>query len=444
MLDKLEFILNRIRERLWVKPLIVCLLSIAAALASRAADSFGAEMGLEQWTPEVSKESLVELLKICAASMLVIATLAVASMVSAYASAASTATPRTFALVIADDVSQNALSTFIGAFIFSIVALVALMNGYYGNSGRFVLCAITLAILALVIVTFVRWVDRIARLGRLGAVIEKVETATAHSLKRRRSQPTMRCAAISGSSDDGQPVFTQQVGYVQHIEYDKLQARAKKHDIHIRVAALPGAFVCPGAPIAFILGGDNDNPDNKDQGDGGDTKLNAKTVEEAFVIGRNRLFDEDPCFGFTVLSEIAIRGLSPAVNDPGTARDIVGAMGRLFVLWMEPDAKKTVEDSCEFDRVQVPELSLWDMFDDAFTAIAREGADAPMVHLRLQETLYALAHFADGAMRDMAVKHSRLALARVEQRLTLEDDLEVIRKTGLCGELSSEGDDRRP
>ncbi|MBU6951241.1 DUF2254 domain-containing protein [Hahella sp. HN01] len=423
MLDKLEFILNRIRERLWIKPLIVCLLSIAAALASRGADSFGAEMGWEQWTPEVSKESLIELLKICAASMLVIATLAVASMVSAYASAASTATPRTFALVIADDVSQNALSTFIGAFIFSIVALVALMNGYYGNSGRFVLCSITLAILSVVIVTFVRWVDRIARLGRLGSVIEKVETATSQSLKRRRAQPTMRCAEIEGSSGDGRPLYTRQVGYVQHIECNKLQACAKKYDVHIRIAALPGAFVSPSIPIAFIVGGDKE--------------LETDKFENAFVIGRNRIFDEDPCFGLTVLSEIAIRGLSPAVNDPGTARDIVGAMGRLFVQWMSPEEKTEAAESCEFDRVQAPELSLWDMFDDAFTAIAREGADAPIVHIRLQETLYSLAHFGDGSMRDMAVKHSRLALARAEQTLTLEEDLEAVRNTGLCCELSS-------
>lgn len=52
-------------------------------------------------------------------------------MVSAYASASRTATPRTFPLVVADDVSQNALSTFVGAFIFSAVSLTAVKNDYF-------------------------------------------------------------------------------------------------------------------------------------------------------------------------------------------------------------------------------------------------------------------------------------------------------------------------
>jgi uncharacterized membrane protein len=55
-------------------------------------------------------------------------------MVSAFSAASSTATPRSFKLIIGDDVS-NALSVFIGSFIYSIVATVALKNGYYGIAG---------------------------------------------------------------------------------------------------------------------------------------------------------------------------------------------------------------------------------------------------------------------------------------------------------------------
>jgi uncharacterized membrane protein len=104
--------------------------------------------------------------------MLVIAVFAVGSMLSAYQSASNVATPRSFSLVVADDVSQNALSTFIGAFIFSIVAQVALMNEYYGNAGRFALFIITVCVFAIVIFNFIRWVDRIARDG--AGIIEVV------------------------------------------------------------------------------------------------------------------------------------------------------------------------------------------------------------------------------------------------------------------------------
>src|SRR5690606_26331503 len=106
MLDRIEFLLNRLRERLWVKPLFVCILSIGAAFLARLAD----DTGLGDLVPEISRDSIETLLEIISSSMLVIATFAVASMVTAYSSASNTATPRTFSLVISDDVSQNALS----------------------------------------------------------------------------------------------------------------------------------------------------------------------------------------------------------------------------------------------------------------------------------------------------------------------------------------------
>ena len=179
--DRLRFLLNRISERLWIRPLAMCVLSTAVVFVAKTADN----AGIGQLVPAISTDSVETLLTIISASMLVISTFAVASMVSAYASASSTATPRSFPLVISDDVSQNALSTFIGAFIFSVVGLIALQNSYYDRAGRFALFALTLMILAMVVITFVSWVDRIARLGRLGGTIDKVEAATTAALQRR-------------------------------------------------------------------------------------------------------------------------------------------------------------------------------------------------------------------------------------------------------------------
>ena len=86
--------------------------------------------------------------------MLGVATFAVGSMLTAYSSASNSATPRSFPLIIADDVSQNALSSFIGAFIFSIVAYVALENGYYDSAGRFLLFVISIVVFAIIILNF--------------------------------------------------------------------------------------------------------------------------------------------------------------------------------------------------------------------------------------------------------------------------------------------------
>ena len=408
--DRLRFILNRFRERLWVKPFVVCLLSIAGVFAAKLAD--GSAL-LIQIMPPIAAGSLDTLLSIMASSMLVIATFSVTSMVSAYASAANTATPRSFALIIADDASQNALSTFVGAFIFSIVALTAVKNGYFETAGLFLLFCITAAVFSLVIITFVRWVDSIARLGRMGSTINKVEQATAKALKLRRNAPTLLGMRMQ-SPARGLSVFAEETGYVQHIDMAVLQKWAEDTQVRVVVAALPGTLVGPGRALAYVSRS-SDDPD----------EIDFRCVINAFQMGSDRLFDDDPRFGLVVLSEIAGRALSPAVNDPGTAIAIVGSLVRLFAQWSEP-ATTECQEALRYERVEVPELSVQDMFDDAFTAIARDGAGLVEVSVRLQKALHSLASIDNMEMRNAAGQHAQLALKRARLALDMEEDFSIV------------------
>lgn len=412
MRDRLRFFLKRLGERLWVKPLLMCLLSIAAVFLARTADF----IPLGQFVPDISSDSIETLLSNISTSMLVIATFAVGSMISAYASASNTATPRSFSLVVSDDVSQNALSTFIGTFIFSIVALSVLKNGYYDKAGRFALFALTLTAFAIVVLTFVRWVDRIARLGRLGTTIDKVEAATADALRRRRGAPTMRAVPLTSPPVDGLPVYGDAIGYVQRVDIAALQKYAEHLQARIAVLALPGTFCSPGRVLAQV---------SADSGDPGEA--DTRRMAQAFTIGHDRTFDEDPRFGFIVLSEIANRALSPAVNDPGTAIQVIGTCVRLLSFWAAPVAEEDLRPP-DYDRVAVPALSERDLFDDAFTAISRSGAGNIEVAVRLQKAFQALAATGHGAVRDAALHHARLSFLRAEHALDLPADLEIVRQ----------------
>jgi uncharacterized membrane protein len=414
MWDHLSFVVERLRERLWIRPLIVGVLSIGAVFLANLMHV--AE--LSPYLPEISKESTVTLLTIMASSMLIMATFAVAAMVAAYASASNSATPRSFSLIIGDDVSQNALSAFIGAFIFSVVALVALMNGSYGGrAGHFILFSLTMAVLAVVVLTFIRWVDNIARLGRLEYTIDKVEAAVAEAIRKRQTAPRLGGVAAFSPPHGSLAVFGKSIGYVQHIDVAALQARAVEWNLRIVVAALPGTFCAPNRPLAWLVREPSDSGFDKE----------AEAIAGAFVIGGSRLFNQDPRFGLVVLSEIASRALSPAVNDPGTAIDVTGTLVRLFVMWGD-GGKAGADATVQFDRVAVPELSMADMFDDAFTGIARYGAGNVEVVVRLLEALESLAEAGDSAMRDNALRHARLALVRAENVLKVPEDLTAARE----------------
>lgn len=411
MIARLKFLLNRLHERLWVKPLVACALSIVGVMLAKAVG--WCEIFVE--APLVTTTSIETLLAILSASMLVIATFAVGSMVTSYGTASTIATPRAFPLVVADDVSQNALSIFIGAFIFSVVANIAVKNGFYERAGRFVLFLLTAMVFTIVILTFVRWVDRIARLGRLSAIIEKVEKAAASALAERRIAPTLQSQAVGPRREGGQTVCAGEIGYVQRINVAALQNCAKDADARVTIEALPGTFTAPGRPLAYVV-----------QERGGMANVDVARIRNAFIVGRDRTFDEDPRFGLVVLAQIAGRALSPAVNDPGTAIDITGAMVRLLARWVQPLSPKEKSD-CLYDRVEASEVGIGDMFDDAFTAISRDGAGTVEVVVRLLKALHSLAECGDPRMREAAQRHARLALARAEHALTLPEDLATVR-----------------
>jgi uncharacterized membrane protein len=412
MHDRIRFLYNRIKEHLWVKPLVICIISIIIAFIAKLAD----QVQFLEAVPEVSVKSLDVLLSITSGSMLGVATFAVGSMLTAYSSASNTATPRSFPLVISDDVSQNALSSFIGAFIFSIVAVVALENGYYGPAGRFFLFIMSIVVFAIIILNFIRWLDRIARLGRLGNIIDKAEAATKESLTWRKQHPTM--GAMKGVKHPvGKPVYGNSIGYLQFIDVPALQKIAEENDLKIHVSSLPGKFITPDHPLAFI----------EIMNDAHKKQLDTLEIPDTFKIDDDRTFDEDPRFGLIILSEIGSRALSTAVNDPGTAIDIIESFIRIFSLWVKDNKNKTQPELIA-DRVFIPELSIKDMFDDAFNPISRDGAGTIEVVLWLQKAFKVLASFGDQEMRNEAVAHANLAYRYAEKALILSEELEALKE----------------
>ncbi|MGJ5642368.1 DUF2254 domain-containing protein [Formosa sp. S-31] len=412
MKKKIKFYLNKLKGSLWFRPLLFCILSVIGALISHKADG----TRLNDLVPVIAVESIESLLNTISASMLVIATFAVASMISAFTAASNTATPRSFKIVVTDDVSQYALSIFIGAFIFSIVATIALKNGYYDKAGRFVLFVFTLMLFAVVIVTFLRWVDRISRLGRLEHTIKQVETVAKKALQSYINAPYLNALPIMGEFEKGSAVFSRSTGYVQFIDIKGLQDLAEAHDVKIRLCCLVGKFVNENSELALInepLPMQNTNIKDK--------------IYEAIQIGHYRLFEDDPRFGLIALTEIASRALSPGINDPGTAIQIIGSHERLFFLW---NAKRKDDKSLDvkYDRVEVNCIEMSDFFDDAFRPIARDGAGNIEVMLRLQKTFNALSLVNQSKIESVAKLYSKNTFLRAESHLENKQDIDLLKE----------------
>lgn len=419
MKQNLKFFFENLTNKLWFRPLVFCLISIVAALLAHLADG----TFIKDIAPEIEKGSLEDLLTTISASMLVIAIFAVGSMLSAYSAASGSATPRSFQLIVADDVSQNALSVYIGSFIFSIVSSVALKNGFYGEAGIFTLFVLTLFVFALVILTFLKWVERISKLGRLGHTIKKVEEATINTLRQRLDEPYLGGSFADDTAEKGTPVYGEQIGYVQHINMERLQEFASDNKLIITLKSIPGTFTSSNKPLAYVKSSGSSLGD-----------FDQEKLCKAFTIDDNRSFHDDPRFGLIALSEIASRALSPGINDPGTAIAIIGSHVRLFTLWVKAvQANKTLK--VNYDRIKVPAISLEDMFEDAFRPIARDGAGNLEVMLRLQKALITIASVGNADTKGLAMAYSKQAFERAQLVIDYQPDLDLIKKESLFNNI---------
>lgn len=409
-----RFILRQFSRRLWVRASAIGAIGVLAAVLAAVAERF-----IPFDIPgSIKADSVDTILNIIASSMLAVTTFSLSAMTSAYASATSNVTPRATTLLVEDRLTQNVLSTFVGSFLYGIVGIVVLQTGAYGDKGRVILFVVTIGVIALIVFQLLRWIDHLTKLGRVGETTGRIEDAAATAIDARRQNPYLGGMPLSMRTGTGfkgmAPVNAGAIGYVQHIDMQALSKLADRIDGEIHLLLNPGAFVYRDTTIAYLDPGKAELPEDAEP---------EEAVRLAITIGSERSFDQDPRFGLVVLSETAQRALSPAVNDPGTAIDVIGRATRLLSKWSEP----VEEREPQFPRVFIPALTEHDLFEDAFMTIARDGAAQVEVQLRLQKSLAALGRLGSAEFRAAARRQALLALSRAEKALPIEADLQRLR-----------------
>ena len=405
MISNFAWRLRDLLKKVWVRVVGYALLAVVAAGLARAlAPLIGEDTALQ-----AGADAVQSLLGVLTSSMLAVTTFSLSIAVSAFAAAAESATPRATVLLQQDRTTQNVLSTFLGAFLFGLIGLIALHAEVYGPSGRVVMFAFTVMVFGLVVVALIRWIDHLMTFGRMRDTLERVEKAASKALRARLRHPFLGGRRLDEAPPHaGAPVAARKTGYVQHLDMKALQSCAEAAGAQVVVRRLPGAFVAAGAPLLRV----HPQPDDDAMDD----------LRRAVVLSPARTFEDDPRFGLIVLTEIASRALSPAVNDPGTAIEILGRHVRIIAEWRD---RRDAEVS--FDRVFVPAITLDDLFEDAFRPIARDGAPLAEVMIRFQKALASLHHVAPAVFADACARMSLEAVARAEAAELLPLELEAIR-----------------
>lgn len=257
--------------------------------------------------------------------------------------------PRTLRDWLGDRVLQHSVGLALGTTVFSLSALRSARTLGEGESATdvtphlSVLIALVLAVLALFGVVWS--VDHISNSMRIGSVSRRIANDTIAIVRRegelRAGQRPASVPAMPSRTDDGDagdldvpevpdgavPLTSPNAGWVQQIDdqalLDELPEGASAY-----VTAPLGGFVPADAPLMWVLG---------------DGELDDTTRERlvgAFATGDSRTLQQDISFGLMQLTDIAVRALSPGINDPSTANDIVVQLGNVLLsVWAIPVAQ---------------------------------------------------------------------------------------------------------
>ncbi|WP_428925111.1 DUF2254 domain-containing protein [Marinibacterium sp. SX1] len=389
--------LGQVLRRLATRVLLIASL----ALVALAASVFVGPVVPDWLVERLGVDSLDTILNILASSMLTVTTFSLSILTGAIQFASSSVTPRS-RLVLRDDALTNmVLANFVGAFVFALLGIILRATPFMGEAESALLFLLTVAVIAVVIVSILRWIDHLARLGAMDETVAVFETTALRVMQGFNARPALGGHVVSREDIDAQsdhPALTAAAsGYVEQIFEDALQDAARDAGVDLYVAVRPGDYVVPGMPLAWMVGG-------------APTGGQADSLRGGFRITTNRLFEQDPRLCVIVLTEVASRALSPGINDPQTAIDVVHRLSAIL-LHCAPDLSRG-PDEITNDRLYMAPTDPDAFFRATFDVIARDGQDKAEIGGAVDAALDRLEGFGNDRVRAAA----RACRARLQDR----------------------------
>ncbi|MBZ5728557.1 MAG: DUF2254 domain-containing protein [Acidobacteriia bacterium] len=325
--------------------------------------------------------------------------------------------PRLLYRFLQDWVTQVTIGMFMGTFVY--ICLVFLVT-HQDPRSAFIPQISLITSWVLVVLSFgflVYYSHRVARSiqnpDMIGAIADDLYVAAGGAHVSGAGEGTGAVpddAAILCRAETGATVSCTRSGYLQHVDHGALVAAAHAAGALIVLRFRPGQFVLRGEPLAAIV-----PPDNA-------PRLEA-AVDRGVRIGRHRTLTQDSEFGIAQIVEIAIRALSPAVNDTFTGVACVDWLAdALLTLAERPPLEGNWYDTGSTLRVWMPPVRLERLVKLAFDQIRQASATTPAVLIRQLDAIRRLAlRLPDGCRQVLseqadAIRESAAALVALDRR----------------------------
>lgn len=298
-----------LRSSLWFAPAVGVVLAAVLAYVMLAADRAVEERDV-LFAFRAGPDSARIYLSTIAAAMITFIALVFTITIVVLQLASQQFSPRVLRTFLRDRPSKVALATFVATFAFALLVLREVRSGEGSPGGTFVprlSVSVTLAMVLLSLGAFVAYVHHISQAVRAAAILGTVGDETRHLIDEIYPEKAERAAVPFSPqgrltieiASSGNP------GVITDFDVEALVDLAESSDCVLELVPAVGDFVPTGSVLFRVYGNA-----------GG---LEHEAVRKEIQLSRERTMQQDIAFGFRQLADVAIRALSPAVNDPTTA-----------------------------------------------------------------------------------------------------------------------------
>ena len=374
---------DELRRNIWFRPTLWVITLGLLALILTATDRRISQHELYEdapWLFHGGADGARAMLGAIGASMLTVATLAYSIVMLAVVQAANAYSPRILRQYLADTAQQDVLGILMGTFLYNLLVLRMVRVTERGSFVPSLSVNVALLLLLLSIGAFIFFIHHVAHSIEVRHIVGIIQAEAKGLLAEVFPEglgtpwPGDEPPAVA----DGVPgvIAAAGGGYVQFIDPDGLLAAVMRAGAVARLERTTGDYVLPGMPLASIWPAEAATDDL------------TSTLREAFRLGRERTLVQDLHFALRQLSDIALRALSPAVNDPSTAVNCIDVLATVLV---EMARRPPVSPyRCGPDgrlRVIARGPTLETALEQAFQQVRHYAATDPACTVRLIEAL---------------------------------------------------------
>ncbi len=422
MLDRVRLWWSRLSDSLWFVPAAMILGSTLLAVAMVSLSEIVDDEMIGNY-PRIfgaSAQSSREMLSTIAGAMMTVAGVTFSITILAVAQASSQYTPRILRNFMRDRANQVTLGTLTGVFVYCLIVLRTVR----GDEDQpfvpalAVLVAFALAIVAIGVLVF--FIHHIASALQASHILARVRTDTITAVDTLFPEDVGEEAVDEHwplpPAHAWRTVRARHTGYISHVDADGLLATAESLDVVVRMERGIGEHVIAGTPIfsvtAVVVEDDLE-----------------KRLNRCVDVSSYRTVDQDPAFGFRQMVDMAVKALSPGVNDTTTAVGSIDAIGAALVRLADRRIEHRYRLCDGTLRVIADGPTFTSLVDTALNEI-RQNADGNVsVLARLLATIEVVVGVTPNASRrQLLLDHASRILAAGERSVPDEQDRAELRR----------------